>query len=194
MAKRSDLVLPSDAAPGTSFILLRIRSPKTRGRAAQHPAARVDPADFVQLITKVFQHLNRDQPLWPYSAATLRKRFEALLRALRLPTEFSGGQAPFTLGSLRPGGATHLLFLTEDSELTRRRGRWLSLRTMEIYLQEVLVATYVKRLPDDSQCLIQKFASGFPLVLQTAVGFLDAGIPHQVWYHLFQHRTQTSLG
>ena len=49
---------------------------------------------------------------------------------------------------------------------------------MEIYLQEVLVATYVKRLPDDSQCLIQKFASGFPLVLQTAVGFLDAGIPH----------------
>ena len=189
LARRSDLVLPGDAAPGTSFILLRIRSPKTRGRSANHQAARIDPADFVLLISKVFQHLDRDQPLWPYSASTLRKRFEALLRALNLPTEQIGGQAPFTLGSLRPGGATHLLFLTEDSELTRRRGRWLSLRTMEIYLQEVLVATYVKKLPDESQCLIKKFASGFPQVLQQALGFLDTGIPHQAWYFLFQHRT-----
>lgn len=186
LVRRSDLVFPSDAAPG--FILLRTRAPKTRGRSAQYQTARVDPADFVLLILKVFQHLSRNQPLWPFSAATLRKRFDALLKALRLPTEICGGQAPFTRRS------THLLFQTEDSELTRRRGRWLSLRTMEIYLQEVLVATYVKKLPDESQCLIQKFASGFPLVLSKAVRFLDAGIPHQVWYYLFQRRTQTSLG
>ena len=56
LARRSDLVLPADAAPGTSFILLRIRTPKTRGRSAQHQAARVDPADFVVLIAKVLQH------------------------------------------------------------------------------------------------------------------------------------------
>ena len=38
MATRADLVLPGDSAPGTSFALLRIRSPKTRGRAAKAPS------------------------------------------------------------------------------------------------------------------------------------------------------------
>lgn len=131
----------------------------------------MDPADFVLLISKVFLHLGQDQSLWPFSAATpygYPRRFQVV--------------------------SPHLLFQTEDGELTRRRGRWLSLRTMESYLQELLLATYVKRLPDESQCLIQKFASGFPLVLQNVISFLDAGIHHQVWYRLFQHRTQTSLG
>ena len=85
-ARRSDLVLPSDGAPGTNYILMRIRTPKTRGRAAHHQAARVDAQDFVQLISKVFENLGRGEPLWPFSAGTLRKRFEALLRALSLPT------------------------------------------------------------------------------------------------------------
>ena len=48
--------------------------------------------------------------------------------------------------SLRPGGATHLLLVTEDPELCRRRGRWLSSRVMEIYLQEVIATTYVQKL------------------------------------------------
>ena len=96
LARRSDLVLPSDGAPGTTYILMRIRTPKTRGRAAQHQAARVDAQDFVQLISKVFENLGRGEPLWPFSAGTMRKRFEALLRALSLPTTAVGGQRPFT--------------------------------------------------------------------------------------------------
>ena len=37
------------------------------------------------------------------------------------------------LGSLRDGGATWLLSVTEDAELVRRRGQWLS----GIYIQEI---------------------------------------------------------
>lgn len=39
------LILPSDAAPGVRFALLRINAPKIRRRAARHQAARVDPLD-----------------------------------------------------------------------------------------------------------------------------------------------------
>lgn len=76
------------------------------------------------------------------SAATLRKRLAALLATFGLATEKCQGKRLFSLGSLGPGGATHLLLLTEDSELVRQRGRWVTTKVMELYLQEVLYATY----------------------------------------------------
>ena len=109
--------------PWTKFLLTRIQLPKTRGRSAKHQSARVDPHDAV------FGSLPADAKLWPFSAQTLRDRFSQALAALHLPTVRSGGQRPFDLGSLRPGGATFPLNQTEDSELCRRRGRWISIRS-----------------------------------------------------------------
>ena len=186
MARRSDLVLPCDSAPGLRCILVKIRSPKTRGRSAKHQSARIDPCDLVRLITAVYKNFDEDQQIWPYSPSTLRKRFASLMQALGLDVVRSMNQAPFDLGSLRPGGATDLLFETEDSELVRRRGRWLSARVMEIYLQEVLASTYVCRLPPEVQDRIEKLAFVFPEVLERAVSFLSTGIPPLVWYQLFQ--------
>lgn len=48
-ATRSDLILPCDSAPGSDFGLLRIRVPKTRGLAARHQAARLDPHNLLDL-------------------------------------------------------------------------------------------------------------------------------------------------
>ena len=61
-------------------------------------------------------------------------------KALQLPTTKGGYQKPLTLGSRQPGGATWLLHTTENAEVVRRRGRWISKKVMESYLQEVLVA------------------------------------------------------
>ena len=185
LAKRGDLVLPRDAAPGTKFLLLKIHMPKTRGRSAKHQSARVDPHDIVLLVDAVFGALPADSKLWPFSAQTLRNRFSQALEALHLPTTRSGSQRPFDLGSLRPGGATFLLNQTEDSELCRRRGRWISNRVMEIYLQEVLVATYVQRLRPDVRNRISFFAAAFPGALQKALDFLQLGIPQKAWHALF---------
>jgi hypothetical protein len=104
LAERCDLILPIDAAPGVLFGLLRIRSPKTRGRYARHQAARIDPPDILRLLTSTFGHLPAHSKLWPYSAATLRKRFTSLLAGLDLPTSKIGNKRAFDLGSLRPGG------------------------------------------------------------------------------------------
>ena len=180
LAHRREIVLPGDSAPGIEFLLLRIQAPKTRGRAAKHQAARVDPVDVIQLISAVFRDLQPDQLLWPLSAATLRKRFVMLLKAVGIR---------FDLGSLRPGGATHLLLQTEDPELCRRRGRWLSTRVMEIYLQEVMATTFVQRLDHTTQLRISKLGAAFPQLLAYALSFLSTAIPPNVWPHLFHHGT-----
>ena len=153
-ATRAELILPCDSAPGTTFALVVIRQPKTRGRSARHQAARIDQADVIQFLTRMYGRADSAEPLWPYSASTLRKRFSQLLGALRLPVKRCDGHRPFDLGSLRPGGATWLLHQTEQPELVRRRGRWLSARTMEIYLQEVLVTTFEEKINPNTRALI----------------------------------------
>ena len=187
-AKRKDLILPSDAAPGTRGILLRITMPKTRGRSAKHQSAKIDPEDLCRLISSVFSQYDPEQKLWHLSAATLRRRFNDVLKALEIPTKPIDGARPYDLASFRPGGATWLLGRTEDSELVRRRGRWLSVRVMDIYLQEVQVATSLQKLSERSREKIDHFSRTFPQILETSLNFMKWHIPSNAWFPLFQHQ------
>ena len=181
-AKRADLVLPRDVLFTQCFVLLRIQEPKTRLRMARHQAARVEPQDLVELIDLVFQGLRSDERLWPRSQQTLRKRLDAVLARLGItPHE---GEKALDLGSFRPGGATYLLQQTEDSELTRRRGRWASHKVMEIYLQEVASITFYPRLPLPVREQVLRFAQGFRPMLEKAKQWDAQGIPPTAWYSL----------
>lgn len=73
-AFRSDLILPTDTAPGVQHAFLQIRQPKTRGSAAKHPSARVDPIDVIRLLIAVFGRKPKHEKLWTFSGSTLRKR------------------------------------------------------------------------------------------------------------------------
>ena len=194
LAQRRDLILPCDSMPGIHFILLKIKLPKTRGRSAKHQAAKIDACDIVELLSAIYADLPPDAPLWPFSASTLRKRFNSLLEALNLDTKRTIDGRPFGLGSLRAGGATHLLLETENPDLVRRRGRWLAHRTMEIYLQEVLVTTFTSKLQAPTRDKIYVLASVFPKVAVKAILFLRSAIPTQVWYQLFQADDAEELG
>lgn len=185
-ARRCDLTLPCDAAPGVNYVLIRIREPKTRGRGARHQCARVDPSDLVSLITATFRHYSPDEPLWPYSPSTLRRRFGLLLQSIGLPIRAVGSVRPYDLGSLR-GGATWMLGLTEDSTLVQRRGRWLAYRVMTIYLQEIQVVTAIPKLDPKVRRLIEDLNSVFPEVLQQAIQHLRYHIPFRAWFLLFRH-------
>ena len=191
MTRRSDLILPSDAAPGFTHILVKIHQPKTRGRGAKHQAARVDQEDLVRLIAGAFKDEAADALLWPLSASTLRKRFGAVLKELGLPTRREGEQRPYELASLRAGGATWLLGMTESPDLVRRRGRWQAMRTCEIYLQEIAVATSLPLLPTQVNEKIQVMAASFDIVLDRACFFMSCGVPCNAWYILFcKHSSQ----
>ena len=80
--RREDLILPRDAEPGFHSVLIKIRQPKTRGRAAKHQSTRIDFPDVVRLLDATFNGLSRSDLLWPQSPATLRRKFNLLLEAL----------------------------------------------------------------------------------------------------------------
>ncbi|CAE7935542.1 unnamed protein product, partial [Symbiodinium sp. KB8] len=183
---RRDLVFPADALWGQSYILVRIQEPKTRGRAARHQSSKLEPSDLVELCSLAFERLPKTARVWSMSPQTLRKRLYDVLR--RLGMSRSGGrERPLDLGSLRPGGATYLLQQTEDSELTRRRGRWVSHKVMEIYLQEVSASTFVADLDPDSRSRVLSASAAFPELLQRAQEWTRAGIPPSSWFYLWPY-------
>ncbi len=188
-ATRRDLVLPTDSAPDIDYILVRIKEPKSRGRAARHQSARIDPSDIVSLITKVFKGFAPSDRLWPSSAGTLRRRFNSLLTAVGLPTTRGPWGRPYDLGSLRPGGASWLLMKTENTGLIRRRGRWQSMRTLEIYLQDIQVATALHKLDEPVRRKIAHLAAGLSSILEKTLVNLDCNIPCSAWYFLFAQAT-----
>ena len=180
-ALRCQLVLPKDVEHTADFILLQINEPKTRFRAARHQVARVDQPQLVKLIELVFRDLHPSQRLWPFSGQTMRQRFQKLLEAnclTKLPPPYHRG---LDLGSLRAGGASWLLMRSEDSELTRRRGRWISSKIMEIYVQEVTALQFMPNLPAPTKQLILAGVNSFPWVLAKADDLRLAGIPEMVW-------------
>ena len=121
-ATRSDLVLPADVGtPGSSYLLMTVREPKTRFRAARHQSLRVDQPQLLRIITLAFSALEPFEKLWPFSGSTLRNRFRKLMLALRLCPGIVPRVRDFDLGSLRAGGATWLMDTTENPDYVRRR-------------------------------------------------------------------------
>lgn len=78
---RSDFVLPSDSTAGIGYAFFQIRHPKTRGSAAKHQSARIDPKDVISLLA-VFGNWPGDKKLWSLSGSTPRKRFNQLQHSL----------------------------------------------------------------------------------------------------------------
>ena len=88
---------------------------------------------------------------------------------------------PLDLGSLRAGGATWALSMTEDAELIRRRGRWISAKTMEIYIQELSASTFLTALDPTVRNNILMLARLFPVLLRQSQSFSNSCIAQNAW-------------
>ncbi|CAE7228408.1 unnamed protein product [Symbiodinium sp. CCMP2456] len=183
-ATRGHLVFPKDALWMQSYVLIKIDQPKTRGRAAKHQSAKLEPADLVDIVTMAFQELPKHCKLWPHANQTLRRRLDAVLKRLGISGS-SSQERGVDLGSFRPGGATYILQKTEDSELVRRRGRWVSMKVMEIYLQEVASSTYVADLPLQCREAVLYMAQLYPEILKTTMRWNENNIPSSSWWYLW---------
>ena len=180
-SRRSDLLLPTDTNYTNSFALLAIEEPKTRFTAARHQCAKIDSEDILKIIELSFRQLRPHERLWPFSGQLLRSRFKQLLSSLGLQ---AAGTKSLELSSLRPGAATWLLSVTENAELTRRRGRWISPKVMEIYVQETSAARFMVALNDLQRNRIFSLAHVFLKILGRCEDFHKASIPSTVWFKL----------
>ena len=183
-AVRKDLLLPCDTNYTNNFALLSLKEPKTRFTAARHQSAKLDIPDLLQVAHLAFSRLQPHQRLWSKSGQTLRTRFKQVMAELGLD-KVRLNNKPLDPGSLRPGGATWIPQQTEDSEFTRRRGRWINLRVMEIYIQEVSYFQYLAAIPANSLQKVYQLCDYFPAALHTAHNFWMANIPWNVWFLLW---------
>ena len=183
---RRNLILPADVGFTTSFVLLEIMEPKTRFRAARHQVAKVDQCQLVELVSIAFRDLKPEQKLWPFSPQTMRARFKKLLEATGLADIPADLQRGLDRGSLRAGGATWLLMESEDSELTRRRGRWVTNKVIEVYVQETSAIQFLPRLPIQIRERILAGATLFPWCLSLATQLASADVPEKIWYIVFR--------
>ena len=183
-AYRSHLVLPKDLGYTIQYALLQIEEPKTRFRSARHQVARLDHPQLLQVLQLSFQDLKQHERLWSFSPQTLRNRFQRLLAALRLDQLPAGLSKGLDLGSLRAGGASWMMLVTEDSEMVRRRGRWLSSKIMEIYVQEVSAIQFLHQIPDPTRRLVLSGTDLFPRILQQLMQWHASGTPESAWKYL----------
>ena len=194
-AVRQKLILPSDLGMSVNYALLQIDEPKTRLRAARHQVARLDHPQLLEVLEYVFSRLRGSDRLWPFSAQTLRKRFYTLLDALTLPKGATGPTRGIDMGSLRAGGATWLLESSENPELVRRRGRWISAKIMEIYIQESSSAQYVPLLEPVAKEKVLLAVRLFPSVLRRCRFLHVAAVPENAWrYLLLDDRFEQRMG
>lgn len=185
-AFRWQLVLPRDIEYTADYALLQINEPKTRYRAARHQVAKIDQPQLMAVLDVAFGRLGQKQPLWPYSGQTMRLRFQKLLSANgldKLPKSISRG---LDLGSLRAGGASWLMAVTDNPDLTRRRGRWITNKVMEIYVQEISAVQFIPNLPQASKRQITNGAALFPWMLEHVQCLSRMQIPSSVWPIFFQ--------
>ena len=190
-ADRADLILPSDVDFSISYMLLKIREPKTRFRAARHQAGKCESPDLIQVAILGLGRLKRHEKLWPHSSSTLRNRLSKVLKTLHLPSEPTDVPKAISLASFRPGGATWLITVTESAELVQRRGRWASWATMNIYLQEVAASTYLNDVEPIAKQAVLSGMAIFGDVLQQAITYKNSQVPETVWNFLFRANSKT---
>ena len=182
VALRADLVLPRDVLHTVPFALLRIAEPKTRNTGgARHQTGRIDDESVVGFLDAIFGELPPTAALWPASAGAFRRRFQAVLQQLRLPTRRTSEQPVLDLGSIRAGAATTFYQVTEDAERLRIRGRWVNGKMMSIYLQELVATTYLSKLAGFTREHIHGLALALPAVARNVAQLLRSQVPAAAW-------------
>lgn len=159
-AQRKDLILPDEAGLSDSVCFLNIAAPKTsrRGRGrTQH--TKITDAATVQLAKTVFSHLRPDEPLYPSTLDSYRRRWGRLLMTLGVPSS-----ARLTPGCVRGGGAVHLYHVGTPIANIQWVMRLKVLQTLEHYLQETAALGVLNQLSTGAKSKVFSCAKIIPII------------------------------
>ena len=153
---RHNMHLPCDSPAKVSSAVISIVRPKTRNRGRMLEAVTVEWPALVLLLNTLFGWIHPDTNLCRGGRAGLVKRFEYAKSLLSLQT------APFTLASLRSGGAVDFYRSTGNVAALQFRGRWDSPSTLNHYLQEAMATLAFGRLSKQSFDKVEALADLLP--------------------------------
>ena len=105
---------------------------------------RVDTPEVISFLEALHLASGGSGRLMNGGASGFRDCLNSMLAFFAVPSCEGVGITP---ASFRAGGATFWYRSWDDSERVRFRGRWMSHRMLEIYVQEVMVSTVMMQLP-----------------------------------------------
>ena len=146
-ATRKELLTREDAMEPEGGLFLLIRKPKTRNRGArvQH-AQTVGPEEVLRFLERTFQSLTFSQKLYGGSPGVYRRRWDAVLRKLGVPSHLR-----LTPGSLRGGGAVYSHKSGTAIGDLQWRMRVSHQNTLGHYLQETTAASVLPSLSPEAR-------------------------------------------
>lgn len=163
-AQRMDLLLPGDLLSLDPVVYIRINSPKSRNRGAKVQYATCREALLIPFFTAVWHSTQKRDRLFPYTASSFRRRWDALLKHLKV-----GQEHKLTPGSLRGGGAIHLHKTGTNIQELLWRMRLQHHKTLGYYLQEVTAVSILPKLSEQSRQDIVMLRDAFPALCQRFV-------------------------
>ena len=134
-----------------------------RRLAARREHVLVEQPAATNFLEQVLSGRDPEDLLYREGPRSLTAAFAEVVRVLGLPL---GDLTGLTFASLRAGGATWLFEVTRDLELVRWRGRWASMRTLEIYIQEVSADRLLADVEPEVRARVRGLAAAAPGLLR----------------------------
>eukprot|EP00971_Amphidinium_carterae_P068931 1364867-Amphidinium_carterae.5 len=160
MLRRHHLILPRDLAGCDHALVVCITQSKTMQRTSRLQSVLVTDPVVVEMADCL---LARDVPSAPLVRGGLKelyKKFEFLQEQLCI----QGG--PFTLGTLRGGGAVFHIQECQSLALLQWRGRWTTERSVQHYLQVGLASAALADVPALARDRIVALSNLAPYILR----------------------------
>lgn len=158
----------STESGNADIMIIRLLQTKSRTRGARHQSVRLDEPYVIAFLEKCFRSMIRSERIWPHTATLFRTRFDQVLVA-------ACGQSKLVLpSSLRPGGAT-FLFQRWGENIPRLqwRGRWMHLKTMLHYIQELGTINVMNKLTLSQRQRVHQLALLLEPCLRQVVVVID---------------------
>ena len=170
------------------WLVLRICEPKNRRSFARTQFVLVEDPWLVRWVAWLISDLQASDFLFSASAARALSMLRALLALLGLQA------LKFTLGSLRPGGATEFFRVSGGNvPALQFRGRWASTGSLTHYLQLATAALMEARIPDDKRKGIAEAVNTFNTLKIPPADALRVRNAFPVAYAVFYNRASSWL-
>ena len=157
--RRSDILLVEMDA-GIEW-LVRLARTKSWSRSSRSQYAKLDGRNVCAGCNLYVKSMPPTALLWPASPAAFAGRLRAVASAV------TGTPSPYTVGSLRTGGATFLFRLwNEDLPRLCWRGRWKDVNTVWHYVQELQAAEISSSFPRAVQRRVEGLVSLLPALVE----------------------------
>eukprot|EP00971_Amphidinium_carterae_P220047 4368088-Amphidinium_carterae.1 len=150
--RRGHLVLPSDIAGFSDSLTVAITQSKTSTRSSRLQSVLVSDSLLIGLLEGLVSVDTPSTPLLKGGHVSFTAMFEETRRMLLLH------ESPFTLSTLRGGGAIWNIQHCQSLAVLQWKGRWSSEKSVHHYLQVGLAASSLARLPETSKELVLKMA------------------------------------